>query len=326
MHLGGANVSHRITSRILLSLLFTNSPSFAQEQPAATIKVEVSVVNVLCTVRDSKGRLVSNLEKPDFVIRVDGKPQQISYFSRESELPLTLGLLVDSSVSQQRLISHEQDAAAAFFEQVLRDKDMAFLIDFSVNVTLLQDVTNSVEYLQSSLDGIRVNTSSGNTGPFPTTRSGGTRLYDAVYLGSMDVLKKEAGRKALILITDGQDSGSTISREDALRAAQETDTIIYTILFLDREFYGYGGRGYQGDTVMREISEETGGRLFRAESREELEMAFGQISEELRNQYSLGFTPTNSARDGKFREIDVDVKSRGYRVQTRKGYYAPKTR
>ena len=318
--------SQKLLASALIALFaafpgFAQQPSQAPETAEPTIKVEVSVVNVLCAVRDSKGRLTSNLEKQDFEIREDGKLQQIAYFSRETQLPLTLGLLVDSSVSQQRLIEDERQAAAAFFEQVLRKQDMAFLINFDVNVNLLQDVTGSVDFLRQALADIRVTGGGSSSGPFPSARTGGTRLFDTVYLASQDVLGKEAGRKALILITDGQDHGSKISRERAVEAAQKTDSIVYGILFVDREFYGFGGAGYQGESVLKELAEETGGRVFRAQSGKELTAAFDQISEELRSQYSLGYTPTNTARDHSFRRIEVKVHGRGYRVQTRKGYY-----
>ena len=297
-----------------------------QEEVGPTIRVDVSVVNVLCTVRDGKGRLIPNLEKSDFDIREDGKRQQIVYFSRETKLPLTLGLLVDSSVSQQRLIGEEQRAAAEFFEQVLTRQDAAFLISFDVTVDLLQNLTGSVDFLRQALGEIRVNSGGGAGslgGPFPQVQTGGTHLYDAVYLAADDVLRKEVGRKALILITDGQDHGSKVKREHAIEMAQRTDAIIYGILFVDRSFYGFGGGGYTGESVLKEMAEETGGRVFNARNDKELAAAFDQISSELRSQYSLGYSPSNAARDGGYRRIEVRVPSKGYRVQARKGYYAP---
>ncbi|MBI3933531.1 MAG: VWA domain-containing protein [Acidobacteria bacterium] len=290
-----------------------------------TIKVDVSVVNVLCSVRDRKGQLVATLDKGDFELREDGKPQQIVYFTRETTLPLTLGLLVDSSVSQQSLIGAEQEAAAGFFRQVLTSKDAAFLISFDVTVDLLQDVTGSNALLQNALGSISVRGTGPSgpiQGPFPTTATGGTHLYDAVFLGATDVLQKEAGRKALILITDGQDQGSKLSRDDAIEAAQRTDSIIYGILFVDREFYGFGG-GYSGESTLKKMAEETGGRMFRADNNRQLSDAFQQISDELRSQYSIGYSPTNAAQDGSYRKIDLRVRRGGHRVQARKGYYAP---
>ena len=321
----------RLLASALIVLLLT-SPALAQQPPRApepaepTIKVEVSVVNVLCAVRDGKGGLVSNLEKSDFEVREDGKPQPILYFSRETKLPLTLGLLVDSSISQQRLIAEERRASAAFFEQMLGKQDAAFLISFDINVDLLQNVTGSVDFLRRGLEEIRVNSGGGAasaTGPFPRVQTGGTHLYDAVYLAADEVLRKEVGRKALILITDGQDHGSKVTRAQAVEAAHKSDVILYTILFVDRGFYGYGGVGYTGESAVREMAVETGGRVFNARNDKELNAAFEQISSELRSQYSLGYSPSNPARDGAFRRIDVRVPGKGYRVQTRKGYYAP---
>jgi len=304
------------------------TPVLAQEPeiPEPTIRVDVSVVNVLCTVRDRDGGLVGNLDRSDFNIREDGKRQEILYFSRETKLPLTLGLLVDSSISQQRLIPDEQSAAAAFFEQVLTPQDAAFLVSFDVNVDLLQDITGSVDFLRQALDRIRVNAGGGAGtagGPFPQVQSGGTHLFDAVYLAADEILRTETGRKALILISDGQDHGSMIDRKLAIETAQRADVILYGILFYDRGFYGWGGSAYRGDRVLKDMAEETGGRLFEARNNRELHSAFEQISNELRSQYSLGYSPTNDARDGSYRRVEVRASGRGYNVQARKGYYAP---
>ena len=330
----------------LLIAVLLDMPAPAQrsqppETTAPTIKVDVSVVNVLCTVRDGKGALVSTLDKADFEIREDGKPQKILYFSQETKLPLTLGLLVDSSVSQQRIIAEEQRAGAAFLAQVLDQQDAAFLITFDVNIELLQDITGSVEFLREALSHIEVEGGGGappvvsppgpypgpfpipTPGPVPTARGGGgTRLYDAVYLAANEMLQKEAGRKAVILISDGQDHGSKVSRDEAIEAAQRSDVIVYSILFVDRGFYGMAGAGYFGESILREMAEQTGGRLFRADNDKQLNAAFEQISNELRSQYSLGYSPTNPARDGSYRKIEVKVLQRGHRVQARKGYYA----
>ncbi|MBI2817745.1 MAG: VWA domain-containing protein [Acidobacteria bacterium] len=317
-----------------LSVLLVAVLAFAQtstdpDEVGVPIKVDVNVVNVLCTVRDGKGRLIPNLEKTDFELREDGKPQSILYFTRETKLPLTLGLLVDSSVSQGALIAEEREAAAAFFKQVLGDHDVAFLMSFDVNVDLLQDLTGSVDFLKRALGNIRVNGGgAGMSGPFPSSgSSGGTHLFDAVYLASTEVLHKETGRKAIILISDGQDQGSKISRQEAIRSAQKVDTIIYGILFVDRSFYGgrggFPGFGYSGEGSLKDLAEETGGRVFNAKNQKELNDAFDRIATELRNQYSVGYTPTNSARDGSYRKLGVKVtKGSGLKVQARKGYYA----
>ena len=313
---------------VLLTAPVLRGQQSASAPPDATptIKVDVAVVNVVASVRDRRGRLVSNLDQSDFEIREDGKPQEIVFFDRETTRPLTLGLLVDSSVSQENLIYKEQEAAAKFFRQVLNTQDAAFLISFDIGVDLLQDVTGSVDMLENALDAIVVRgtgPSGGIGGPLPQITTGGTHLHDAVYLGATDILQREAGRKALILITDGQDQGSMMKRDDAIKAAQRTDVIIYGILFVDRAFYGFGG-GYSGEGNLKKMAEETGGRMFRADNDVELADAFQQISDELRSQYSIGYRPLNAARDGSYRRIDVRIRSGGLRVQTRKGYYAPR--
>ena len=289
------------------------------------IRVDVSVVNVLCTVRDRKGGLVDTLDKAAFEIREDGKPQQIVYFSRENNIPLTVGLLFDSSVSQERLIPAEREASELFFNTFLQPHDAAFLIGFDASVELLQDVSSSKDDLRDGLGHIRVHGGSpAGLGPFPSISIGGTHLFDAVFLAAEDVIAREAGRKALILITDGQDQGSKVSLDRALRAAHEADAIIYGILFVDQSFYGSRGMGagYSGDSTLRKMAEQTGGRVFRADNDTELNRAFNEISQELRTLYSIGYSPTNSAQDGSFRKIDVRTKTGGMKVQARKGYYA----
>ena len=316
-----------ILAALLAAPLLAQEPE-APDIPEPTIRVDVSVVNILLTVRDRDGGLVANLGKSDFDIREDGKRQEILYFSRETRLPLTLGLLVDSSISQQRLIPDEQRAASAFFEQVLTPQDAAFLVSFDVNIDLLQDITGSVDFLRQALGRIRVNGGGAGvgSGPFPSVQSGGTHLFDAVYLAADEVLRTETGRKALILISDGQDHGSMVDRELAIETAQRADVILYAILFYDREFYGWGGSAYRGDRVLKDMAEETGGRLFQADNDRELHSAFEQISNELRSQYSLGYSPTNDRRDGSYRKVEVRANGRGYKVQARKGYYAPRGR
>lgn len=305
------------------------------EEPAdsdALISVDVAVVNVLATVRGRNNRLVAGLEKSDFELREDGKPQAILYFSRESALPLTLGLLVDTSISMENMIPAEREAAEIFFSQVLVPKDAAFLITFDIGVELLQDVTASPDRLHDALAEVRARgggpVSGGpiGGGPFPQLGGGGTHLYDAVFLGAEDVLRREAGRKAIIVITDGQDNGSKVTLAKAIRAAQESDVIVYGILLVDRRFYRSGGPGsdYTGESTLRKMAEETGGRVFQADDNQELSRAFDQISEELRSQYSLGYSPTNAARDGSYRRLELRLKKGGMKVLARRGYYALK--
>src|SRR3954447_2568006 len=230
----------------------------------ATIKVDVDVVNVLASVRDKHGALVSNLEKNDFTVLEDGKPQDIKYFTKETDLPLTIGLLVDVSGSQRNLIDIERNAASQFFSQVLRKKDMAFLISFGEESELLQDYTNSTRLLTEGLSQLRPSSGVGGLHPGPVPTMGGPRgtvLYDAVYLAANDKLKTEVGRKAIVIITDGVDQGSRLRIEQAVEAAQKSDAVIYCIDYSDPSAYGGFGMislGGGGGSAMRKMSEETG--------------------------------------------------------------------
>ena len=293
--------------------------------PTETLRVEVGVVNLYCTVKEKSGRLVTSLAAEDFEVREDGQKQQIKYFTRETDRPLTLALLVDTSISQQAVLAIEKDAATQFFQQVLRPVDMALLITFDVNVDLLQDFTQEVEPLERALQRARINAPV-NLGPFPRTGITGTRLYDAVYLASREKMAPEVGRKAIILVSDGVDAGSDLKEMDALEAAQRSDTIIYAIGIADPDYYrGAIGRGYSGSGTLKKLAEDTGGRAYFPSNPEKLQEAFDQIGAELRSQYSLGYSPTNRARDGRFRKIEVKVKGKDLRVQARRGYYAPRS-
>lgn len=294
----------------------------------APIKVDVDVVNLYCSVRTKQNALISTLEKNDFSLAEDGTIQMIKYFTRETDLPLTIGLLVDVSGSQQNLIEIERRAASAFFASVLRKKDVAFLISFGADSELLQDVTGSTRLLQDGLNHLKLNAgfSGINSGPVPTmSHNRGTVLYDAVYEASGEILAKEVGRKAIVLITDGQDEGSTETLKAAIEAAQKADAIIYGILYVDRQFYGgfggFGG-GYSGESVLKQMSEETGGRLFQVDRKNTLESVFQQIQQEMRTQYAIGYTPTNDKKDGSYRKIDLRVSNKDLKVDVRKGYYA----
>ncbi|MCC7498031.1 MAG: VWA domain-containing protein [Bryobacterales bacterium] len=302
-----------------------SAPAVTDQQP--TIKVDVNLVNVLCTVRTKGGGLVGNLGKDDFILREDGKRQQLKYFTRETNLPLTIGLLIDVSVSQMNLIEIERRAAGAFFPAVVQKQDQAFVISFGKDAELLQDLTNSVTLLQRSLNGLQVNSDVGglNPGPVPTIyKPKGTVLYDAVYLASNEVLKNEVGRKALILITDGEDQGSTYKLQQAVEAAQRSDAIIYSIYYVDQGFYRSHGAFFgTSDSALKRISEETGGRVFRVDRKYSLEQVFAEIQQEMRSQYSLTYSPSNPARDGSYRRLEVSTTNKDLRVQARKGYFAP---
>ena len=307
------------------------APGADQQSEEPTIRVGVDLVNILFTVRAKKGgALIPNLEQRNFTIYEDGKQQSITHFSRETDLPLTLGLLIDISASQERLVDIERQAASAFFSSVLRKKDEAFLISFGKSTDLLQDYTNSARQLSASLNDLRGDGQTPGLGPIPNTgpvpqigTPKGTLLFDAVYLASDEKLKSEVGRKALILITDGEDQGSTYNLRTAVEAAQKSDAIIYSIYYVDREFYFQGGMmSGGGERDLRKMSEETGGHVFTVGRKHTLDDVFKEIQDELRNQYSIGYVPTNSARDGSFRHIEIKVDDKDYRVQARSGYYA----
>ncbi len=223
-----------------------------EDDAGEPITVDVDVVNLYCAVRNKQNSLISNLEKSDFTLTEDGTSQTIKYFTRETDLPLTIGLLVDVSGSQRNLIEIERRAANSFFSNVLRKKDVAFLISFGADSELLQDITGSPRTLQDGLNHLKLNAgfSGINSGPVPTmSHARGTVLYDAVYLAANDMLSKEVGRKAIVLITDGQDEGSTLSEKAAIEAAQKADAIIYGILYVDRQ--SYGGFGLVEATAAR---------------------------------------------------------------------------
>lgn len=292
------------------------------QEAETVLKIDVNIVNVLFSVRDKKGALIPGLEKTDFTIAEDGKQQEIKYFTRETDLPLTLGLLVDVSGSQRNLIGVERDAASEFFSKVLRPKDMAFLISFGSEAELLQDSTNSVRLLKAGLSNLRENSAVGgfHPGPVPTIgKTRGTILYDAVYLAANEKLKSEVGRKAIVLITDGVDMGSRQTLREAIDAAHRADTIIYSIQYLDHS--AYGGFGGGGDGDLKKMSEETGGRMFRVDRKHTLDDIFRDIQEEMRTQYAIGYTPTENQNNG-FRKIEIKTVNKDLKVQSRKGYFA----
>jgi VWFA-related protein len=312
----------------VVALILVSALSLAQDAP--TIKVDVDVVNILFNVRDKKGGLLGNLEKGDFTILEDGKQQEVKYFNRETDLPLTIGLLIDISASQGNLIEIEKDAASRFFGEVLRKQDLAFLISFGPDADLLQDYTNSPKLLRAGLEGLKVNTDFGgglHPGPVPTIyQPRGTILYDAVYLASADQLKGQVGRKVLVLITDGEDEGSRYKIKDAIEAAQKADAIIYGFYYVDRAFYMGHGLTFGGvsDGALRQMSEDTGGHVFHVDRGHPLQDAFKDLQDDMRSQYAIGYTPTNPAKDGTFRRIDIKVANKDWKVQARKGYYAIK--
>jgi VWFA-related protein len=301
--------------------------SQGEDQSIDTLKVNVDVVQLFFNVKDKRGALIPSLTKDDFEVLEDGKPQTIKYFAAESNLPLTLGILIDGSGSKARVLDMEKEVGGSFLTQILRDKDLAFVFSFDVNVDLLQDFTNSTRLLKQALNSARINTGGGSGGPpglgggpVPTANPRGTLLYDAVYLAAHDELAQQVGRKAMILLTDGEDQGSQLRNKDAIEAAQKSDSIVYVLLCADRGFYGFGG--YYGEGEMKKLTQETGGRVIEVGNKfEKLKEAFDQIAQELRSQYNIGYTPTNKAKDGTFRKVEVRSKG-GYKIQARTGYYA----
>jgi VWFA-related protein len=339
----------------------------AAQEKDTTFSTDVKVISVFATVRDKQGKIIPTLTKGDFTLTEDGRDQIIRYFSRESDLPLTLGLLVDTSMSQRRVLAQEKAASFRFLDKVLRaDKDRTFVIHFDHETELLQDLTSSRAELQRALDelelpaaqrpqmtqrggGIGLPGSGGNIGfPGGGRRGGmgggrgrppmggggrrgggaGTTLYDAILLASDEIMRKQTGRKALILLTDGVDQGSKTFLNDAIESAQRADTLVYSILFSDSMAYQQpfgGGRGADGRKVLQQISRETGGSFFEVSKKLGLDDIYDRLQEELRNQYSLGYTSDKPDSAAGYRSIKVAVKKTGLTVQSREGYY-PGTR
>jgi VWFA-related protein len=303
----------------------------AEDIPTATFKVSVSLVDVFFTVKDKQGNLVPHLTRDDCTISEDKAPQTLKSFVAETQQPITLGILLDTSGSQQRVLPLEQDVGSQFLSRVLRQKDEAFLLSFDVDVDLLQDYTNSPRLLARAMGKAEINTAGGNGaagipgaggGTVPTYGTPkGTLLYDAVYLASNEKMNQESGRKAMILLTDGEDEGSRNKIQDAIAAAQKSNVLVYVILIADRGFYG--GFGYSGYSAMKKLTEETGGRLIDVGNNgKKLEAAFQQIEDELRTQYVATYTPSNLKMDGTFRHLGVECRGDGMKVQVRKGYFA----
>ncbi len=353
-----------------------------KEAKDTTFKSDVKVVNVYAIVRDKKGQVVRDLNKEDFILDEDGKPQAITYFARESNLPLTIGLLVDTSGSTRNVLPDERNASESFLRQVMRpEKDLAFILHFDFEVELLQDLTSSREKLEKALAeletarGPQLNRRGqgggggypggggggypggggggypGGGGGYPNggnrgggRRGGGTSLYDSVLLASDELMRKQTGRKALILLTDGVDNGSKVPLSQAIESAQKADTLVYSIMFQDPEAnygnMGYPGRGMgrrgmgmpyprpggaqrpDGKKVLEQISRETGGRFFEVSHKLPIDKVYADIEEELRNQYSLGYTPAADSNGGYYRHIHLTTRQKNLTVQTREGYYA----
>jgi VWFA-related protein len=313
---------------LVSALLVAQDAPPSQETP--TIKVNIDIVNVLFNVRDKSHGLVGNLTKDDFTVFEDGKQQEIKYFNRETDLPLTIGLLIDVSASQMNLIDIEKNAADQFFQNVIRPKDLAFLISFGADADLLQDYTSSPRLLRKGLEDLHVNSDVGGLHPGPVPTIGqprGTILYDAVYLAAHDQLKGQVGRKVLVMITDGEDQGSRYTIRQAIEAAQKADALLYSFFYVDRDFYRQnGGIMFGGGNAgaLRQMSDETGGHVFQINRKLTLQSAFDELNAEMRSQYAIGYIPTNPVKDGGFRRIEIRTNNKDWKVQARKGYYATK--
>jgi len=311
-------------------------PPDEPDAPVTTIKVNVDLVSLYFTIKNKDGTLVPHLGADNCAVEEDKVPQKLKHFQAENNQPLTLGILLDTSASQTRVLPLEQQFGAEFLKDVLKAKDQAFLVSFDVDVDLLQDYTNSARLLERAMNKAEINTAGGNgaagipgigQGPVPVHgQPKGTLFYDAVALASNDKLSKETGRKAIIVLTDGQDQGSTTKIAGAIEAAQKANVIVYGILIADRAAYGDVVFGYSGNSALKKIAEETGGRMIDVGNNgRKLQAAFQQIEDELRTQYVASYTPTNNKADGSYRKLDVSCKAdKGdeLKVQVRKGYYA----
>ena len=284
-----------IASLVLLSGVLLAS----QERRNDPFKIQVAVdlVNVSFSAMDSKGRMIPGLTAQDFTVEEEGEPQTITLFAREQELPLTLALLVDVSPSVANVFNQEKLTASAFLESIIGRRDLALVIAFDRYATLIQDFTEDVRRLTNAVDSLRL-------------KNTGTSLFDAVYLAADEKLSRETGRKAIVLISDGEDTTSTYNQSKAMIAVQRSNAVIYAI----------SNGGNSG--TMRRMAEETGGGFFRIREGSDFEKVFQQIALELRTQYSLDYQSTNTNRDGAFRRIKIIPRNSDIKIRARRGYYA----
>jgi Ca-activated chloride channel homolog len=294
---------------VLAGLILSGSTGLQAlvQDPQATIRAEVALVNVVFTVTNSNGIPVSGLRAKDFQILEDKQPQKIDYFSelgKETDVPLTIALLIDTSASVRDKLDFEKTTAAEFFTDILRPKkDLALIIQFDSEVNLVQDFTQDKNVLIKALNSLQA----GNN----------TSLYDAIYLAAEDKLKKEIGRKVMVVISDGEDMKSKLRKEDAIEAAQKNDVVIYGI-GVQTEGTNFG--------VLKSFAKETGGAFFSPRATlGEIKSAFQSIGKELQGQYSLAYVSSNKKRDGSYRTLDLRCKTGDVRIRARKGYYAPRS-
>ena len=292
--------------------------SAARAQDAATFSTSVKVVDLLAVVRTKKGQIINDLSRNDFSILENGRPQEIRYFSKETDLPLTIGLMVDTSTSQIKVLDAERTATFHFLDQVLReDKDKVFLMQFDMAVMMRQALTSSRQKLEDRLALVDAPTRA----ELMQQTGGGTLLYDAV-VEACKTTKDQQNRKALILMTDGVDTGSDLAITDAIDAALRADTLVYSILFSDPGAYGFGFGEPDGRRVLERLSKETGGGFYEVSKKRGIEEIFGEIERELRSQYSLGFVSNQPVRVSEFRTLQLATREKGLIVQTRDRYWA----
>jgi VWFA-related protein len=282
---------------VIVTLLLFAALGSAVQKDQFRIEVAVDLVNVNFSAMDSKGRMIPGLVASDFTVEEDGKVQTISLFAREHELPLTLAMLVDISPSVAPILDEEKWTASAFLKSLLGPRDLALLISFDEHVTLLQDFTEDLRSLQNAVETLN-------------TQNPGTSLYDAVYLAAEEKLARETGRKAIVIMSDGNDSTSKFNISKAMIAAHKSDAVIYAI----------SNAGNSG--TLSKMAEETGGAFFRMRREGDFREIFEQIALELRTQYSIAYHSTNPARDGAFRRIKIIPRDSKITVRARRGYYA----
>jgi VWFA-related protein len=296
----------------VLLLVSTRTPG--QDEP--TFSTDVKVVNILATVRTKSGQIVNDLTKDDFSLLENGHPEAIKYFSRESDLPLTIGLMVDTSMSQARVLESERSASFQFVDQVLREgKDKVFVTQFDMAVLTRQELTSSRRDLEQSLPF--VDTPSRNE--LRSQRGGGTLLFDAVVRASREIMSGQRNRKAMIILSDGGDNGSDETLTSAIEAAQRADTLIYSIYFADP---AYGGGGGEGRNAMERLAKETGGGFFAVSKKLTIDQIYGVIEQELRSQYNLGFVSDQPVRVSEFRKLQLAASRKDLVVEARDKYWA----
>jgi VWFA-related protein len=308
----------RIRAAVSVLCITAVAAGLVYAAPPGQIRVQVSLVNLFATVRDKHKAIVTGLKMDDFQVYEDGQLQEITNFSADSNLPITLGILLDTSGSESFLLSAEKDAGSRFLARVMRKGDLAMVMSFDTDVDLLADFTEDRSRLNRAINRAQINAPGSGAiiaqGPLPSSGSGGTDFYDAVYLAAHDKLSSEAGRKAMIILTDAEDTGSKVKLQEAIEVAQRTDTVVHILLVA-------ADGGDQG--VAKKLTDETGGRMIVVRNERNLEQAFDQISEELRSQYTISYAPSNKAHDGGYRKVRLDMKNKDYSALTRRGYYAP---